>query len=122
MNVDVPLADSRRIERANGLPLVDATFVSPVGRDGTARAGADRMPGTAPTDTARRKHQATVSGAFSRPWVSLVVLAVEVGGRVGTAMADFPLPKRVRRRRGFGLQPDGRRGHRRAASTHLVTL
>ena len=71
------------------MPLVDATFVSPVGRDGTARAGADRMPGKAATDAARRKYQATVPGAFGRPWVSLVVLAVEVGGRLGTAMADF---------------------------------
>ena len=53
MNVDVPLADSRRIEvLANGLPLwqgaqvaVDTTCVSPVSRDGSARAGADRVPG-----------------------------------------------------------------------------
>ena len=42
MNIDVPLADSRRIEvLANGLPLwqgaqaaVDTTFVSPVSLDG----------------------------------------------------------------------------------------
>ena len=48
MNVDVPLAGSRRIEvLANGLPLwqgaqvaVDTTFVSPVSRDGSARASA----------------------------------------------------------------------------------
>ena len=58
MNVDVPLADSRRIEvLANGLPMwqgaqvvVDTTFVSPVSRDGSARAGADRVPGKAAAD------------------------------------------------------------------------
>ena len=48
MKMDVPLAGSRCIEvLANGLPLwqgaqvaVDTTFVSPVSRDGSARAGA----------------------------------------------------------------------------------
>ena len=67
MNVDVPLADSRRIEvLANGLPLwqgaqaaVDTTCASPVSRDGTARAGADHVPGKAAADAARRKRQAT---------------------------------------------------------------
>ena len=60
MNVDVPLADSRRIEvLANGQPLwqgaQDMTFVSPVSKDGSARAGADRVPGKAAADAGRRK-------------------------------------------------------------------
>ena len=58
MNVDVPLADSRRIEvLANGIPLwqgaqvaVDTTCVSPVSRDGFGKAAAD---------AARRKRQTT---------------------------------------------------------------
>ena len=55
MNVDVPLADSRRIEMlANGLPLwqgaqvaVDTTHINPVSTDGSARAGADGVLGKA---------------------------------------------------------------------------
>ena len=63
MNLDVPLADARRIEvLANGLPLyqgaqvaVDTTLVSPVSRDGSrlVRARADRKPGAAASDAAR---------------------------------------------------------------------
>ena len=62
MNVNV--ADSRRIEVfANGLSLrqnaqtaVDTTFVSPVSRDGSALAGADRVPGKTATDAGRHRH------------------------------------------------------------------
>ena len=97
MNVDVPLADSRRIEvLANGLPLwqgaqvaVDTTFVSPVSRDGSARAGADRVPGKAATDAGRRKRQATYPELLAARRCRLVVLAVEVGGRSGAELADF---------------------------------
>ena len=94
MNVDVPLADSRRIEvLANGLPLwqgaqvaVDTTSVS---RDGSARAGADRVPGKAATDAGRRKRQATYPELLAARRCRLVVLAVEVGGRFGAELADF---------------------------------
>ena len=61
LNLDVPAADGRRIEVvANGLPLlqgaqvaVDATIVSPVRRDGSARPGADSEPGLAPRPGSR---------------------------------------------------------------------
>ena len=51
INIDVPLADSRRIEvLADMLPLwqgaqvaVETTFVSPVSRDGSAREGRPRL-------------------------------------------------------------------------------
>ena len=97
MNVDVPLADSRRIEvLANVLPLwqgaqaaVDTTFVSPVGRDGAARAGADRVSGKAAADAARRKRQTTYPELLAARRCRLVVLAVEVGERFGAEMADF---------------------------------
>ena len=50
MNIDVPVADARRIEVvANGLPLwhgsqlaLDATIVSPVTRSGTAGMGREQ--------------------------------------------------------------------------------
>ena len=55
LNLDAPGTDGRRIEVvANGLPLwqgaqvaVDATIVSPVRRDGSARPGADSVPAIA---------------------------------------------------------------------------
>ena len=55
MNLDVPVADARRIEVvANGLPLwhgsqlaVDATIVSPLTRQGQAHPRADVQPGSA---------------------------------------------------------------------------
>ena len=97
MNVDIPLADSRRLEvLANGLPLwqgaqvaVDTTFVSPVSRDGSARAGADRVPGKAAADAGRRKRQVTYPELLVARRCRLVVLAVEVGGRFGAELADF---------------------------------
>ena len=92
MNVDVPLADSRRIKvLANGLPLWQGAqaAVSPVGRYGAARAGADRVPGKAAADAARRKRQATYPELLAARRYRLVVLAVEVGGRFGAEMADF---------------------------------
>ena len=90
MNVDVSLADSRRIEvLANGLPLcqgvqmaVDKTFVSRVSRDGSARAraGADRVPGKAAADAGQRKRQTTYPKLLAARRCRLVVLALEVGG------------------------------------------
>ena len=77
MNVDVPLADSRRIEGlANGLPLwqgaqvaVDTTFVSPV-----SSAGADRIPGKAAMDARRRKRQTTYPELLAARRCRLVAL------------------------------------------------
>ena len=65
MNIDVPVADDRRIEVvANGLALwhgsqqaVDATIVSPVTRAGGAQPGADVHPCRAVDSAARRKRQ-----------------------------------------------------------------
>ena len=53
MNLDVPMQDARRIEVVcHGLPpwhgeqlAVDATLVSPLGRDGQPRANANAHPG-----------------------------------------------------------------------------
>ena len=89
MNVVVPLADSRRVEvLANGRPL-GQTFVSPVSRDGSARAGADRVPGKAAADAGRRKCQTTSPELLAARRCRLVVLALEVGGRFGAELADF---------------------------------
>ena len=103
MNIDVPLADSRRIEvLANGLPLwqgaqvaVDTTFVNPVLWDGSGCAGADRVPGKAAVDAGRRwrrKRQTTYPELLAARRCRLVVLAVEVGGRFGAELADAVLP------------------------------
>ena len=81
---------------AYGLPLwhgaqaaVDTTFVSPVSRDGSARAGADRVPGKAAADAGRRKRQTTYPELVAARRCRLVVLALEVGDRFGAEMADF---------------------------------
>ena len=120
MNVDVPLADSRRIEiLANGLPLwqgaqvaVDTTFVSPVSRHGSARAGPDRVPGKAAVDAGRRKRQTTYPALLAARRCRLVVLVVEVGGRFGAELADF-----LRRPRRLA-QPRCDSGRRRQAASH----
>ena len=67
MNVDVPVADARRIEVvANGLPLwhgsqlaLDGTIVSPLTRLGEAHPRADVEPGCAVNAAARRKRHQT---------------------------------------------------------------
>ena len=95
MNVDVPLADSRRMEvLANGLPLwqatqaaVDTTFVSPIGwprlhSAGGCGARAGQGGGGTPEQT-------TYPELLAARRCRLVVLAVEVGGRFGTEMVDF---------------------------------
>ena len=97
MNLDVPLADARRIEvLANGLPLyqgaqvaVDTTLVSPVSRDGTARARADREPGAAASDAARRKRQETYPEILAARRCKLVVVGLEVGGRLTAETVTF---------------------------------
>ena len=98
MNVDVLLADSRRIEGlANGLSLwqgaqvaIDTTFVSPV-----SSAGADRVPGKAAADARRRKRQTTYPELLAARRCRLVVL--------GGPAAWLP-PRRVQRRPASGRQ------------------
>ena len=67
MNLDASVQDARRIEVVcNGLPLwhgaqlaVDATIVSPVGRTGEPRAGADTRPALALDQAAQHKRRQT---------------------------------------------------------------
>ena len=97
MNIDVPVADDRRIEVvANGLALwhgsqqaVDATIVSPVTRAGDARPGADVHPGRAVDSAARRKRRQTYPELERARRYRLVVVGVEVGGRFGAEAATW---------------------------------
>ena len=96
MNVDVPIADARRIEVvANGLPLwhgsqlaLDATILSPLMRLGEAHPRTDVQPGCAVTAAAHRKRHHTypeLARARRRSRrCRLVVVGVEIGGRFGT--------------------------------------
>ena len=92
MNLDVPVADERRIEVvANGLPLwhgsqlaVDATIVSPLTRQGEAHPHADVQPGRAVTNAARRKRHHTYPELGQARRCRLVVVGIEVGGRFGS--------------------------------------
>ena len=67
MNLEVAVADARRIEVvANGFPLwhgsqlaTDATIVSPLSRLGDAHPCADVGPGCTLADAARRKRHQT---------------------------------------------------------------
>ena len=94
MNLDVPVADTRRIEVvANGLPLwhgsqlaVDATIVSPFTRQGRAHPRAHVQPGSAINAAARRKRNNT-HPELRR--CRLVVVGTEVGGRFGTEVVQF---------------------------------
>ena len=60
--------------------------MSPVSRDGSARAGANSVPGKAAADAGRRKRQTTYPELLASRRCRLVVLAVEVGGRFGAEM------------------------------------
>ena len=92
MNVDVPIADARRIEVvAHGLPLwhgpqlaLDATIVSPLTRLGEAHPRADVQPGCAVTAAAHRKRHHTYPELARARRCRLVVVGVEIGGRFGT--------------------------------------
>ena len=74
MNLDASVQDDRCIEVVcNGLPLwhgaqlaVDATIVSPVGRTGEPRAGADVRPALALDQPARRKRHPTYPPTCTR--------------------------------------------------------
>ena len=96
LNLDVPAADGRRIKVvANGLPLwqgaqvaVDATIVSPVRRDGSARPGADSEPGLALAQALDRKHRTYPELQRARR-CKLVVFGVELGGRISRSTLTF---------------------------------
>ena len=97
MNLDVPVADARRIEVvANGLPLwhgsqlaVDATLVSPLTRQGQAHPRADVQPGSAVDAAARRKRNNTYPELGHARRCRLVVVGTEVGGRFSTEVVQF---------------------------------
>ena len=97
MNLDASVQDARRIEVVcNGLPLwhgaqlaVDATIVSPVGRTGEPRAGADARPALALDQAAQRKRRHTYPELERARRCRLVVFGVEVGGRWSREAAQF---------------------------------
>ena len=121
MNVEVPLADGRRIEvLANGLPLwqgaqaaVDTTFVSPLTRDGGVRGAADRTPGTAAGEAAARKQRVTYPELANARRCKLVVIGLEVGGRFGAEAVGFlrGLAKAKAREAPAQLRAAARRAH-----------
>ena len=96
-NLDASVQDARRIEvLCNGLPLwhgaqlaVDATIVSPVGRTGEPRAGADARPALALDQAAQRKRRHTYPEFKRARRCRLVVFGVEVGGRWSREAAQF---------------------------------
>ena len=96
LNLDVPAADGRRTEVvANGLPLwqgaqiaIDATVVSPVRRDGSARPEADSEPGLALARALNRKHRTYPKLQRARR-CKLVVFGVELGGRINRSTLTF---------------------------------
>ena len=97
MNIDVPVADARRVEVvANGLPswhgsqlALDATIVSPVTRSGEAHPRADTQPGWAANNAARRKRRDTYPELTRVRRCRLVVIGIEIGGRFGGEAATF---------------------------------
>ena len=90
MNVDVPVADARRIEVvANGLPLwhgsqlaLDATIVSPLTRLGEAHLPMSSPAALSMLQRAASDIKPTRSSSARR--CRLVVVGIEVGGRFGT--------------------------------------
>ena len=89
MNVDVPVPDARRIEiLASALPVwhgaqvsIDATMVSPLGRDGQPRGSSARQAGAVLEQAARRKRETTYPELLTARRCRLVVFGIEVGGR-----------------------------------------
>ena len=89
--------DGRRLEVvADGLTLfrgaqlaIDATMVSPLHRDGSARRRAAAVDGAALEAARRRKERTYPELAGDGGRARLVVLAAEVGGRWSTQTAQF---------------------------------
>jgi hypothetical protein len=94
--VAVDAGDGRNIEIvATGLPIchgipaaVDATLVSPLSADGTPHAHADCRIGVS-LARARRTKDTTYPELLSSSRLRLVVVAVEVGGRISTETAQL---------------------------------
>ena len=92
-----PGVDGRRLEVvAEGLSLIggaqlaiDATLVSALHGDGTARAGSATRPGAALVVARRRKERTYPELAGEGRRARLVVLAGEVGGRWSAETASF---------------------------------
>ena len=97
MNWDVPVQDARRIEVVcNGLPLrhgeqlaVEATLVSPLGRDGQPRANADAHRGIVIAQATPRKRRQTYPELERARHYRLVVFGLKVGGRWALETATF---------------------------------
>ena len=99
-DLDIPpgaAPDNRRLEVVvDGLPLfhgaqlaVDATMVSPVRRDGTARRQCAMTDGAAMTQARRRKERTYPELAQVHGRARLVVVACEVGGRWSREALSF---------------------------------
>ena len=63
---------------------VDATLVSPVGRDGLPRRRADTHPGATVQEAARRKRTQTYPEFYNSPRCRFAVFGLEIGGRSST--------------------------------------
>ena len=63
---------------------VDATLVSPVGRDGLPRRRADTHPGATVQEAARRKRTQTYPEFYNSPRCRFAVFGLEIGGRWST--------------------------------------
>ena len=97
MNLDVPVADARRIEvMASRLPAwagaqvaVDATLVSPVRRDGSIHPGTALTPGISLERAERRKREVTYRELLRARRCRLIVFGLEVGGRWSDGALDL---------------------------------
>ena len=97
MNLDVLVADDRRIEVvANGLPFwhgaqvaVDTTLISPLTRGGLPHPQADSEPGICLERARRRKIERTYPELLAARRCRLLVLGLEVGGRWSPEAVDF---------------------------------
>ena len=95
------VVDARRLEVVvDGLPLfggaqlaVDATLVSAIRSDGTARRRADRIDGVALWEARRRKERTYPELMGHNRRARLVVLGVEVGGRWSQETLSWPEPR-----------------------------
>ena len=112
MNVDVPVSDARRIGiLAFALPVwhgaqvaIDATMVSPLGRDGQPRGSSARQAGAVLEQAARRKRETTYPELLTARRCRLVVFGIEVGtARRGICSAPSPVPKRGSHQRWSGV-------------------
>ena len=69
--------------------MVDATIVSPVGRNGEPRDGSHARAGVVLANAARRKRRQTYPELSTARRCRLVVFGIEVGGRLAPQAASF---------------------------------